>query len=97
MYLSLSSAEHLLEASNKNLALVEHSKFWSYQKHKIASIRAAWFEALSAILQFAPELLVNVEKHAATAAMQSVDETESVVLPHAWTSVLLVTQKIDNW
>lgn len=97
MYLSRSSAEHLHEASNKNTLLVEHSKFWSYHKHKNPSVRAAWFEALSAILQFAPELLANVEKQAATSALQSVDETESIVLPHAWTSVLLVTQKIANW
>lgn len=97
LYLSRITADHLKEASNKNTALIENSKFWSYHKHKTPAIRAAWFEALSTILQFAPELLANVEKQTATSALQTLDETESIVLPHLWATVLLITQRIANW
>lgn len=97
LYLAKISSEHLNEASNKNTALIENSKFWSYQKHKNPIVRAAWFEALSALLQFTPELLTNFEKQTATSALQNLDETETVALPHVWASILLVTQKIANW
>lgn len=97
LYLSRITVEHLQESSNKNTALIENTKFWSYHKHKIPAIRSAWFEALSALLQFAPEFLINVEKQTATSAFQTLDETESIVLPHLWASILLVTQKIPNW
>lgn len=91
------STEQLQEASNKNTALIENGKFWAYHKHKSPNVRAAWFEALSALLQFAPNLLENFEKQTATSALQNLDETETVVLPHVWASILLVTQQINDW
>lgn len=97
MYLSKISPEQLQEASNRNTALVEHTKFWSYHKHKNPSVRAAWFEALSALLQFAPALLEKFEKQTALSALQNLDEAETVVLPHVWAAILLVTQHIPEW
>lgn len=97
LYLSKIPSDHLKEALNKNIALLDNSKFWSYQKHKNASIRGSWFEALAALLQYAPDLIEKYDKQAASAALQNLDETETVVLPHVWASNLLVTQKISNW
>lgn len=84
------------EASNKNTALIENQKFWSYQKHKNPGVRAAWFETISALLQSSVDL-TKFEKQLAVAALQSIDEIETVVLPHIWTAVLLVMQKIAEW
>lgn len=97
LYLSKIPADHLKEASNKNIALLDNSKFWSYHKHKNPGIRAAWFEALAALLQYAPDLIEKYDKQAATTALQNLDETEPVALPHLWASILLVTQKINDW
>lgn len=97
LYLSKLSADQLQEASNKNTALIQNGKFWAYHKHKNPSVRAAWFETLSALLQFAPSFLEKFEKQTATAALQNLDETETVVLPHVWASILLVTQQISDW
>lgn len=91
------SPEQLQEASNKNTALIENAKFWSYHKHKNPGIRAAWFEALTSLLQFAPSFLDKFEKQTATSALQNLDETETVVLPHVWSAILLVTQHIPVW
>lgn len=96
LYLSKISAEHMKEASNKNTALIENSKFWSYQKHKNPGIRAAWFETISALLQSHVDL-TKFEKQIAVAALQNIDETETIVLPHIWTAVLLVMQQITEW
>lgn len=96
-YLSRISAEQLTEAADRNLAIVGHGKFWSFYKSKVTIIRAAWFETLAAILQYAPQLVLGHEKEATTAAMQTLDETEPLVLPHLWSSVLLVTQHVPEW
>lgn len=96
LYLTKISPENLKEASNKNTALLENGKFWSYHKHKNASIRAAWFETLSALLQSTIDL-TKFEKQIALAALQNIDENETIVLPHIWTAVLLVMQRIKEW
>lgn len=84
------------EASNKNTALIENPKFWSYQKHKNPGIRAAWYETISALLQSSVDF-TKFEKQLAVASLQNIDETETVVLPHIWTAVLLVMQRINDW
>lgn len=97
MYLSKLSPDQLQETSNKNTALIENNKFWSYHKHKNPNVRAAWFEALTALLQYAPSFLEKYEKQTAVSALQNLDETETVVLPHVWAAILLVTQHISEW
>ena len=77
--------------------MLDNPKFWNFHKHKSASIRAAWFETLAALLQYAPFLIEEHKQQATTSALQTLDETEPVVLPHVWTSILLVTQNIEEW
>lgn len=96
MYLTKISAEHMQETSNKNTALIENQKFWSYQKHKNPGIRAAWYETVNVLLQSNVDL-AKFEKQLTVAALQSIDETETIVLPHLWTSVLLVMQRFTEW
>lgn len=96
LYLSKISAEHMVEASNKNTALIENPKFWSYQKHKNPAVRAAWFETISALLQSNVDL-TKFEKQLAVTTLQNIDAAETIVLPHIWTAVLLVMQKIAEW
>lgn len=96
-YLTRVSAEQLTEAADRNLAIVNHAKFWSYYKSKASSIRAAWFETLATILQHAPPFVQGHEKEATISAMQTLDETEPIVLPHVWSAVLLVTQTVPEW
>lgn len=96
LYLSKILPEHIQEVSNKNIALLENGKFWSYQKHKNPNIRAAWFGAICALLQSSLDL-TNFEKQIATAAIQSLDECEAPVIAHSWTAALLSMQQIQNW
>lgn len=98
-YLSKMPEDQLKAAAAiaSNASLIENPKFWSFHKHKVAHVRAAFFEALSAALQFAPHLLAQHEAQATASALQTLDESEPVVLPHVWASILLVTQKIENW
>lgn len=91
------SAEQLTESADKNAVIVDNGKFWTFHKYKSTHIRAAWFETLSAILQYASGLVDGHQQQATACAMQSLDETEPGVLPHVWTAILLVTQKIEDW
>lgn len=97
LYLTQISSEQLKEASQKNSMLVDNPKFWSFYKHKVAAIRAAWFEALSALLQHGIFLLEKHQSQATSCSIQFIDESEPAALPFVWESILLVTQKIDDW
>lgn len=97
LYLSKISEDQLKEAAQKNAALVDNPKFWNFHKHKVAAIRAAWYEALSALLQHGLFLLENHQPQATTCAIQSIDESEPAALPFVWESILLVTQKVNDW
>lgn len=97
-YLSKMPEDQLKEAAApSNAMLIENAKFWTFHKNKVAHVRAAFFEALSALLQFAPHFLERHQAQATSSALQTLDETEPVVLPHVWSAILLVTQKIENW
>lgn len=96
LYLIKISAEHMTEALDKNMELIENQKFWSYQKHKNSGIRSAWFETISAVLQSSIDL-IKFEKQLAVAALHNIDESETIVLPHIWTSVLLIMQRVNEW
>lgn len=97
-YLSRMSAEQLAEASDRNAAIVGHAKFFSHYKSKAPNVRAAWFEALTAILQFAPQFVVpGHAKEAVTSVVQTLDESEPIVLPHVWSAMLLMTQSVPEW
>lgn len=89
--------ELLKEASNKNAVMIDNPKFWSFHKHKTASIRGAWFETLAALLQYAPYFIEQHYQQATTSSFQSLDETEPVALPYVWAAILLVTEKCSNW
>lgn len=91
------SEDLLKEASNKNALLIDNPKFWSFHKNKAAHVRAAWFETLSALLQYAPHFLEKHVQQSTSCAFQTLDESEPIVLPHVWSAILLVTQKIPNW
>uniref|UniRef100_A0A182NK38 E3 ubiquitin-protein ligase listerin n=1 Tax=Anopheles dirus TaxID=7168 RepID=A0A182NK38_9DIPT len=97
LYLARIPADNLKKSAEKNAALLESPKFWTYHKHKTAAIRAAWFEAVSALLQHAPFL---VEKHQAqitTSVFQFLDETDPTVVTHVWSSIVLIQANLRDW
>uniref|UniRef100_A0A182LWT0 E3 ubiquitin-protein ligase listerin n=1 Tax=Anopheles culicifacies TaxID=139723 RepID=A0A182LWT0_9DIPT len=97
LYLSKLPTENLKKSADKNATLLESPKFWTYHKHKTAAIRSAWFEVISALLQYAPFL---VEKHQAqitTSVFQFLDETDPTVVTHVWSSIVLIQANLNGW
>ncbi|XP_058829891.1 E3 ubiquitin-protein ligase listerin isoform X2 [Topomyia yanbarensis] len=97
LYISKLPEEQLRKSLAKNALLLDNTKFWSYHKHKTPAIRAAWFEVISAILQFVPFLVEQHQPQIATSVFQAMDETDPTVVMHVWSSIVLVQTKIPNW
>lgn len=77
--------------------LIDNTKFWSFYKHKSIIIKAAWFEAIASVLQHSPALLLNHEQQLAKSTLSNLNESNPIVIPHLWASLLLFTHNIDNW
>uniref|UniRef100_W4VS17 E3 ubiquitin-protein ligase listerin n=1 Tax=Corethrella appendiculata TaxID=1370023 RepID=W4VS17_9DIPT len=97
LYLQKISEENLQKSASKNFTLLDNPKFWSYFKHKIPNIRAAWFEVISTLLQHGLFLLENHHQQLTTSVFQYLDETEPISIPHIWACVILTQTKIPNW
>ena len=89
--------ENLRKMSEKHALILDNPKFWSHHKSKVPQIRAAWFEVIAALLQFATFLTGKYEQQMTTCVFQFMDETEPTVIPHIWSSIILIPMKIDNW
>lgn len=97
LYLSKLPGDQLQKSTAKNALLLDNAKFWSYHKHKTPAVRSAWFEVISALLQFAPYLVEQHQQQIATSAFQFMDETDPTVVTHIWSCIVLVQAKIPNW
>jgi hypothetical protein len=95
LYLQKLPAEHLQAAHEANKKLIASKKFWNLSKHTSALIRNAWFSALIALCQKAPDLLVDEGPHAAVAVFGNLDETDPTVLPTVWEALLHVLTTVQ--
>ncbi|XP_058458780.1 E3 ubiquitin-protein ligase listerin [Malaya genurostris] len=97
LYISKLPNEQLKKSVAKNALLLNNTKFWSYHKHKTPAIRAAWFEVISALLQFGTFLIEQHQQQITTSVFQFLDETDPTVVMHVWSSIVLVQTKIAPW
>nr|XP_023661078.1 E3 ubiquitin-protein ligase listerin isoform X1 [Paramormyrops kingsleyae] len=78
--------------------LLAQSKFWKYGKHKSPQIRGAFFEAVSALCECTPQLILAESSRACPMVLLSIDDTDPVVLPALWEAVLHVLSSVpDCW
>nr|NP_730427.1 listerin E3 ubiquitin protein ligase 1 [Drosophila melanogaster]Q9VW09.2 RecName: Full=E3 ubiquitin-protein ligase listerin; AltName: Full=Listerin E3 ubiquitin protein ligase 1; AltName: Full=RING-type E3 ubiquitin transferase listerin [Drosophila melanogaster]AAF49146.2 listerin E3 ubiquitin protein ligase 1 [Drosophila melanogaster] len=79
--------------------LVAHQKFWSFAKHKVPAIKAAWFECIYHILQSVALLdVITPQKTQLTnLCFQFIDDADPVVAPHIWGCVLLLQSNYVDW
>ncbi|KAL7037401.1 hypothetical protein ACKWTF_009198 [Chironomus riparius] len=96
-YLEKIPSDKIEKSLERNSNLVAHDKFWSFHKNKSPYIRAAFFEALTSILQHSPILMKNLEPQLTSTVFKMLDESEPSVLSHIWTSILLVQLKVEDW
>ncbi|XP_062543910.1 E3 ubiquitin-protein ligase listerin [Armigeres subalbatus] len=97
LYLSKMPEDQLHKSVEKNGLLLDNAKFWSYHKHKAPAVRSAWFEVISALLQYGAFLVEKHQQQITTSVFQFMDESEPTVVMHIWSSIVLVQAKIPNW
>ncbi|KAM5179944.1 E3 ubiquitin-protein ligase listerin [Mantella aurantiaca] len=76
--------------------LLAQSKFWKYSKHQSPNIRSAFFELISALCQYLPELLNTEASRVCPAVMLSIDDSDAVVCPALWEAVLYTVTTIEK-
>ncbi|KAH8258638.1 hypothetical protein KR038_003248 [Drosophila bunnanda] len=79
--------------------LMAHQKFWSFAKHKIPAIKAAWFECIYHVLASVALLDVISPQKAQliTLCFQFIDDADPVVAPHIWGCILLLQNNYEDW
>ncbi|XP_063812460.1 E3 ubiquitin-protein ligase listerin [Pseudophryne corroboree] len=76
--------------------LLSQSSFWKYSKHKSPNIRSAFFELISALCQHLPALVNTEASRVCVAVLLSIDDSDAVVCPALWESVLYTVTTIEN-
>ncbi|XP_011257020.1 uncharacterized protein LOC105251738 [Camponotus floridanus] len=90
----LHEIEKTLEIHNK---ILSSSQFWKLAKHDTLSIKIAFFNVLTSIMENAEKLLQNEKKRTLTTITNNLDETEPGILSAVWESMLIAITKIDDW
>lgn len=85
------------KVEDKNIALIENAKFWTFHKHKEASVKAAWFELMATILNKTSKFLSNHHEQVTLTAFKFMDETDALICSYIWTSIVLVQAVIPSW
>ncbi|KAH8259572.1 hypothetical protein KR026_006780 [Drosophila bipectinata] len=94
-----SQTEELSQVKEGFETLVAHQKFWSFAKHKVPPIKAAWFECIYHILQSVPllDVILPQKSQLTTLCFQFIDDSDPVVAPQIWGCVLLLQNNYDDW
>lgn len=95
LYLNAVSLEHIEKQVDSNLKIISHAKFWKLAKHKVATIRSAWFGVITALCQKSPLLREKEAGHIIGSVFGNLDEKEPVVLPAVWESLLSVLSTVN--
>ncbi|XP_030078799.1 E3 ubiquitin-protein ligase listerin isoform X2 [Drosophila hydei] len=79
--------------------LLAHQKFWTFAKHKVPVVKAAWFDCIYHILQCANllEVLTPQKSQLITTSFQLIDDADPLVAPHVWGCVLLLQSNYADW
>lgn len=97
LYISTFAAELANGNMDKHRLIISSSKFWNFSKHKEAMIRAVWFEVMATILQHAVFLLGNFKQKLIDCVITNLNESDPLIIPHIWSNLLLIQNKIETW
>ncbi|XP_051902759.1 E3 ubiquitin-protein ligase listerin isoform X2 [Hippocampus zosterae] len=96
--LSLLPQNDMATMEHRLAHLVNPAKFWKYSRHKAPQVRGAFFEMLCAVCELTPSLAQSEAPRLCPAVLLSIDDTDPLVLPAVWESVLHVASSIsDCW
>lgn len=82
---------------DRHQAIVADGKFWSYAKHKSPQVRAAWLEAIGALLDRTQGIVDEFHPKIVPAVVHHLDEGDALVQGAAWTCLLRIQLMVPNW
>ncbi|EDW69877.1 E3 ubiquitin-protein ligase listerin [Drosophila virilis] len=94
-----SQAEDQEQLKQGLTTLLAHHKFWTFAKHKLSAIKAAWFDCIYHVLQCPNllEVLIPQKSQLITTSFQFIDDADPLVAPHVWGCVLLLQNNYEDW
>ncbi|XP_078471670.1 E3 ubiquitin-protein ligase listerin isoform X1 [Lampetra planeri] len=82
--------------SDRLAALLAQPKLWKYSKHSAPQVRAALYEALSALCRAEPELARGEARRLCPTVLLALDETDPVACAPLWEAALLAASTIED-
>lgn len=95
LYLTKVPSDQISRSRELNSKLVSNSNFWKLEKHKAASVKAAFFGVLSAVGQNAPFLYDNDKAAIVNVVFSNLDIHEPTVLPLVYETALLIMSNVE--
>ncbi|KAK7815684.1 hypothetical protein U0070_015613, partial [Myodes glareolus] len=77
-------------------SLLSQNKFWKYGKHSVPQIRSAYFELVSALCQYVPQVMKEEASKVSPSVLLSIDDSDPVVCPALWEAVLYTLTTIES-
>ncbi|XP_014213334.1 E3 ubiquitin-protein ligase listerin [Copidosoma floridanum] len=77
--------------------IINSGKFWKLVKNEDSSTKAAFFNALSALVCCSTIIACEEKKKVLTSIMNSLDEIDPALLTAVWESLLVAINKIEDW
>ncbi|XP_058790902.1 E3 ubiquitin-protein ligase listerin [Phymastichus coffea] len=77
--------------------LISSNKFWKLAKNEVPATKTAFFNALTALICYANNIVNEEKRKVLTTIMSSLDETEPALLTTVWESLLVAINKIEDW
>lgn len=75
--------------------LISSNKFWKLAKNEVPATKTAFFNALTALICYANNILNEEKRKVLVTIMNSLDENEPALLTAVWESLLVAINKIE--
>ncbi|XP_043265520.1 E3 ubiquitin-protein ligase listerin [Colletes gigas] len=77
--------------------IINNNKFWKLEKYDALSVKTAFFNVLTSLIENTAILIQEEKKRTVTTIMNNLDETEPALLSAIWECVLVTINKIQDW
>ncbi|XP_012276738.1 E3 ubiquitin-protein ligase listerin [Orussus abietinus] len=97
LYLTKVPLHQVEKTLNIQEKITSNNKFWKLAKHEVLLIETAFFNVLTLIIDRANKLIKHQKKKTMTSIINSLDETDPILLAAVWECLLVAISKIEDW
>ncbi|KAK5649826.1 hypothetical protein RI129_000855 [Pyrocoelia pectoralis] len=97
LYLQQLCTKEIENQEELNIKIISDNKFWKFVKHKVLSIKSAWFCVITSLCQKSPNFLTKEFARIVGSVFSHLDESEPTVVQSLWEAILSVLSTIKEW